>query len=230
MKNMTKSVLYALIVSVTISGLLGALAILSGGGGDLQGRILATTSTISAASLLSLSCAALWERKKKTGLPVSGIALALLGALLVIVAVWADVNNSGYGKLTICVIAFAVATSHLSLLSLANLSDSFKPSLPAAYFADFGLASLITWAVFTDMVAPSLKAAGVLSIAVASISILIPIFHRLSTASFQEGEPLLTEELMCPRCGTRRPYAAGEIVCARCGTVFSVKPAASEVA
>ena len=129
MKNVTKSVLYALIVSVTISGLLGILAILSGGGGELAGRILATTSTISAASLFSLSCAALWERKNKKALPALGIALTLVAASLVIGGVWVDVKNEAYLKLAICVISFAVATSHLSLLSLANLSGNFRWSV-----------------------------------------------------------------------------------------------------
>ena len=118
MKNMTKSVLYALIVSVTISGVLGVLAILSGGGGELAGRILATTSTISAASLFSLSCAALWERKGKKVLPVAGLALTLVGASLVIGVQWFDIRNGAYWTLTICAVAGAVVSSYLALVLL----------------------------------------------------------------------------------------------------------------
>ena len=224
MKNVTKSVLYALIVSVTISGLLGVLAILSGGGGELAWRILATTSTISAASLCSLSCAALWERKNKKALPALGIALTLVAASLVIGGVWVDIRNEAYVKLAICLIAFAVATSHLSLLSLASLSGNFAWSMVAAYLADYGLATLVTWMVLGAPPGPSaFKAVGVLSIAVASISILIPIFHRLSAASVRERERPLATDVICPCCGIRQPYALGEMMCPRCGSVFAVK-------
>jgi hypothetical protein len=224
MKSMTKSALYALIASVAVSGLLGVVAIL-GGGGDPQWRILATTSTISAASLCSLSCAALWERKKKQVLPASGIALTLLGAILVIGAVWANAQSEPYMKLTICVVTFAVATSHLSLLSLASLSGGFRWGLTSAYIADYVLASFITWLVVVGRPPSDFegRTAGILSIAVASISILIPIFHRLSAASMREEEWRFAEDVMCPCCGTRQPYVLGEMTCPRCESVFAVK-------
>ena len=223
MRSLTKFVLYALIASVTISGLLGILAIL-GGGGDLQGRILATTSTISAASLSSLSCAALWERKRKKVLPVLGVALTVIGGILVIGAVWANVNEQAYWKFTGCVITFAVATSHLSLLSLASLSEKFRLSLIAAYLADYGLASLIAGMILGASPGPfGEKAVGILSIAVASISILTPIFHKLSAASAREGARRRAGDLMCPCCGTGQPYALGEMTCASCRCVFAVK-------
>jgi len=223
MKSMTKTVLYTLVASVTISGLLGILAIL-GGGGDLQWRILATTSTISAASLCSLSCAALWERKKKKALPVLGVALTLAGAILVIGAVWLDVKSEAYWKLTGCVVTFAVATSHLSLLSLASLSENFRWSLVAAYLADYGLASLIACMVLGVSSGPfGEKAVGILSIAVASISILTPIFHKLSAASTREGQWQLAADVMCPCCGTRQPYALGEMTCPKCQSIFAIR-------
>jgi hypothetical protein len=224
MKSMTRFALYALIGSVTISGLLGVMAILSGGG-DLQNRILATTSTISVASLCALSCAALWERKKERFLPVSGIALTLLAALLVIIAVWANGHNDPYMRFMICVIAFAVASSHLSLLSLANLAGGFRWGLVSAYVGDYLLAALVAWITEVGR-APSafeLKTIAILSIAVASISILIPIFHRLSASAIREAALPLTAEVMCPCCGARRPCLPGEMQCAACGGVFSVK-------
>jgi uncharacterized paraquat-inducible protein A len=94
----------------------------------------------------------------------------------------------------------------------------------AAYLADFGLASLVTWIAFEKFKVPpsAFKAVGVLSIAVASISILIPIFHRLSAASFKGREQPSAKDLMCPCCGTRQPYASGEMTCPRCRSIFTV--------
>lgn len=224
MMNMTKVALNCLIASVTISGLLGILAIL-GGGGDLQFRILGTTSTISLSSLCCLSCAALWERKGRVFLPVSGVALTLAGAFFVIGGIWVQSNNEPILKLTLCLISFAVATSHLSLLSLANLSEAYRWSLVFAYAADYVLASLIAWLIVAGRDASpfELKFLGILSIAVASISILIPIFHRLSTNAVWEEDLRLSNDVLCPCCGTRREYAVGEMTCARCAGVFEIK-------
>lgn len=222
--NMTKVALNALIASVTISGVLGILAIL-GGGGDLQWRILGTTSTISLSSLCCLACAALWERKNRIFLPGLGVALTLAGAFFVIGGIWVQTNNEPILKLTLCLIAFAVATSHLSLLSLANLSEAYRWGLGFAYAADYVLASLIAWLIVAgrDATPFELKALGILSIAVASISILIPIFHRLSANAFREEDLRLANDVLCPCCGTRREYAAGEMTCARCASVFEIK-------
>jgi len=223
MKSITKPVLYALIASVAISGLFGIMAIL-GGGGDLQMRILGTTSTISAASLCSLICAASWERKRKKVLPLSGIALTLLGALLLIVAIWANSQNDPYVKFMLCVITFAIATTHLSLLSLANLSESFRWSLGAAYLAVYGLASLISFMVVEeDPGETTVKIAAILSIAVASISILIPIFHRLSAGAVSRERLQAEGNVMCPCCGSIQPRTTGEITCPKCGSVFEIR-------
>ncbi len=224
MENLSRWALHALIVSVTISGFLGAMAIL-GGGGALQERILGTTSTISVASLCSLSCAALWDRKKRVALPATGVGLTLLGALLVIIAIWADGQNDVYVKIMLCVIVFAVACSHLSLLSLAQLSDGFRWSLGAAYVADLLLAGIIS-ALVIDGSSPNefeLRVCGILSIGVASLSILIPIFHRLSARVLLEEAFAPLAQVLCPCCGARRAGLTGDLDCAECGCVFVVK-------
>lgn len=118
MRSMTKTVLYTLIVSVGISGVLCILVILSRSWGEWQGRILNTTLTISGASLCALSCAALWERKNKKVVPALGLALTLIGASLVIRVLWFDSNNGAYWALTIYAAAGAVATSYLSVVLL----------------------------------------------------------------------------------------------------------------
>ena len=118
MKSMTKLVLYALIASVAMSGVLCMLVVFSRSWGGWQGRILNTTLTISGASLCALSCAALWERKNKRVLPVLGLALILIGASLVMGVLWFDVRNGVYWTLTLCAVVLAVSASYLALVLL----------------------------------------------------------------------------------------------------------------
>lgn len=184
--TLKRGFLYSLIGSVAVSALLGIATILSGDFGELQIRILLTTLTISAASVCGLSCGAALEAKRGTPLPIAGITLSVVSALLIIRGIWMESFSEVFWKITATTSVFAVATSHVSLLLLARLSPSYAWAKGAAHVVIFGVASVITamvWSEFDDE--GMFRLLGVAAILDAAISILIPVFHRLSRGDLE---------------------------------------------
>jgi hypothetical protein len=182
-----KAFLYALIVSVVLSAILGILAILSGTWGEFQIRVLLTTIVISAASVCGLANGALLATKRRNVLPIAGIALALGGAAMLIGGIWTGVASQGYWKLAVSLGIFAVACGHLALLSMARLAQWFQWSLVTAYLVIFGVASLIVFLIITDFHGSGEGLFQLLAVAAiidAAITVLIPVFHWLSRGQF----------------------------------------------
>jgi len=176
-----KAFLYSLIGSVALSALLGIVAVLSGRFGWLEVRVILTTVTIAVASICGLACGAYWGTSAGRALPLLGIALTFLGAAMLILGVWTDVDTEVYWKVAAAICVFAVACAHLSLLSMARLAEWFQWSLVAAYLIIFGVASLIAVMIFFEINEQGMfRLLAVSAIVDATFTVLIPIFHRLS--------------------------------------------------
>ena len=224
MPSMTKTALYVMISSVVLSAILGIIAILSGDWGWYEFRILLTTMTISGASICILACVALWERKNTKLLPLLGISLSLVGAMLMIFGIWTEPGDDIFWKLTVSLIVYAIATSHLCLLSLARLSKNYVWALWLAYLVIYGLASIIAWMVIDENSSTeAFQFLGVVSILVGSVSILIPIFQKFSASVSDDTQPPLAVRITCPQCGNEQTHTLGEITCEKCRSVFVIK-------
>ncbi|MBP90511.1 MAG: hypothetical protein CMJ64_28020 [Planctomycetaceae bacterium] len=176
-----KTFLYSLVASVLLSAFLGIVAILSGRFGWVEIRIILTTVTIALGSICGLACGAYLGTKTGKALPLSGIVLTLLAAAMIIIGMWIEMESEGYWKLAASISVFAVACAHLSLLSMARLAEWFQWSLVAAYVVIFGVASLIVVMIFFEIDETGMfQLLGVAAIVDAAMTILVPIFHRLS--------------------------------------------------
>jgi len=176
-----KAFLYSLIASVVVSAVLGIVAILSGNFGWLEIRVILTTVTIAVASICGLACGAYLGTKAGRLLPTLGLALTFIAAAMIILGMWVELKSETYWKITASICVFAIAFAHLSLLSMARLAEWFQWSLIAAYLIIFGVASLIAAMIFFEIDEASMfRLLGVAAIVDAAITVLIPIFHRLS--------------------------------------------------
>jgi hypothetical protein len=223
-----KVALWFLIVSVAISAALGIIALLTGSFGDFQMRIVLTTLTISAASIGALASGALWEGRGRKALPIVGIGLSLLAAFLLITGIWLDRSlGNEYWKFTASTSVLAAATTHACLLSLAKLSRRFAWVRPTNLIAIYSLAGLIIMAIYRESDSDlGFRLIGTASIVVAALTIMTPIFHRLSRDQISVGEPSgqgLWATVSCPQCGSSQPNSLTEIRCDRCGCRFVVK-------
>jgi hypothetical protein len=222
--------LWFLIVSVAISAVLGIIAILTGDFGSLQIRIIMTTLTISAASICALTSGALWEARGQRVLPAAGTVLAMSAAALIITAIWFELEGEQYLKFMASTGVMAVATAHDCLLSLARLARRFIWARVVALASVYGLAVLVIVSIYVEPTGDlGFRLIGATAIVVAAITIIIPIFHRLSRDDFRAaadkseaaGEGLWAT-ITCPQCGTSQPNSLTETECEKCGCRFVV--------
>lgn len=185
--NLRKFFLYLLIISVVASALIGIGVILFREFGDLETRILMTTFTITVASILGLACGANLELQRGRIFPISGIFFSIIGAILCIAMIWFnDPETQTLGKATLTAIMLAVLCAHISLISIARLDARFKWSYYVIMAADIILTAILLIILWfepessSDMTA---RIIGVLSIVIAALTIMTPVFHKLSGKS-----------------------------------------------
>lgn len=196
--NSKKFFFYLLICSIALSALMGIWAILSGEFGDLQARVLGTTLTIVGTSILGLACGAYLESPYSRGkttrfVPVAGIILAVLSAAITLWLIWGAsgwLDSAVYKTLFVALI-FSFSFAQLSLLSLARLAKRFRWATTTAYVVILLLASIVSAIIIIEPHSEDYITArliGVLAVVDAAITVMIPIFHRLSRSEFADVE------------------------------------------
>jgi MFS family permease len=222
--------LWFLIASIAASAVLGVITVLVGSFGDLQIRIILTTLTISAASICALASGALWEQRRQRFLSLAGAILASLAAILIIAGIWTETSSEGFWRFTVSLGLVAVATAHVSLLALARLAPRFAWNRVAASIAVYFLAGLFIYIIyFTPKGDTGVRIIGATAIIVAALTILTPIFHRLSRGDLDASgcsppnhAPGLFKTITCPQCGATQDNWTGTIVCVNCGCSYVV--------
>lgn len=201
--NVKKVFLYLLTCSIVLGALMGIWAIISGEFGELQGQILLTTLTVVGTSVLGLACGAFLESPRNTNLkavPLVGIALAVLCGFVSFWLIWqsSDSINDGAFKLFFVSLIFAFSLAQLSLLSMAHLAQKFRWSLVSAYIVIFILDFIISAIIVFELNGDDgfvLRLIGILSVVAASLTVMIPIFHRLSRADFARFETRTADDI-----------------------------------
>ncbi|MEO1993699.1 MAG: hypothetical protein ABGZ17_00310 [Planctomycetaceae bacterium] len=117
-----KLLLQIFICFLALTALIAIASVLTGEFGEIQAKILGTSFTISAASICAMSCAAFVEKNKNLAhLGLSGIALSILAAILVIIGIWAEIHSEIYMKTVATCSVCAIASAHACLLVLPAL-------------------------------------------------------------------------------------------------------------
>lgn len=189
---MKRIFLYTLIGSVSISALLGIGVLLFGKFGEFEVRVMMTTLTVTLASILGLACGAFYESGRGRLLPAIGIVLSVAAALMTFLIIWDVADESEvYIKCTATVSLLALSAAHLSLLSLARLDRRFAWSRIAAFVFIAILDAILLWLMWltpegeSDLVA---RVIGILSILIASVTVVTPVFHKLSAGEDKVAE------------------------------------------
>lgn len=201
-QRLTKIFLRVFIVSIAATALIGIAAIgIPTKNWEYEFKILMTTCVVAGASICGLACGGCMSRGHRV-LPTAGLVLTGISAVLLLVGMWAEVNSELFWKVTASVVFFAVACAHLSMLFMANLAGVYRWAYVFAYQLIFGLATLMAAGVafeFFDRGGDGYwRLTGVVAILVAAITLLVPVFHRMSrdeVAAMQaEADPLLVVE------------------------------------
>ena len=205
--------------AIAVTAILGLWAVLSSDFGELQGKVLATSAAISAASILVLGCAPAWERGFLVPLPLVAAGLALLALVLLVFGIWAEADWEDYWSVFGTVLMLAVWGVLTCLLVLARLAPRYRWT----FFSAAGLTLLLTvlgvvalWDGSTsDAFARLAGAVGVLS---AAFVVAVPVLSRAS----RPEEAVAERATCCPRCG-RTLEGAHEGPCPGCGARFRVR-------
>ena len=235
-RDLYKMALRILIGAVGLSAVLGIFALLRWDLDEWSAKTLSSTLFVSAASLLIMVNAAGIEKRSVGYLLISVTGLlAALGALAVFLpVVWLAQDADGLWRFGGSLGVISIFAGHSSLLSLRQLPAQYRWLKPIATVLGGALAALAIWMIAADeFESGGLRVAGVLSILLLSVTIVIPILSRLVTLDDPEraggetggetGRQRSDGVRYCPNCG-RAVRASGENAsCGECGARFAVK-------
>ena len=183
--NHKRLFLYLLIGSVVLSALIGIGVTLFGNFGEIELRVLFTTLTVTVTSIFGLACGAFLETGRGKYLPLAGIVLSIVSALMCFLIIWNFLDDSKiFIKSFLTVTLLAAACSHLSLLSLARLDQRFAWTRAAAAICIAFLVTIFLYILWFEPISDSdliYRVLGVLGILLASITVVTPILHKLSS-------------------------------------------------
>lgn len=192
--NTRKILLNTLIASVVVSAVIGIAVILFGQFGEIEVRVLMTTLTVTATSILGLACGAYYESGRGRRLPLAGITLSVISALALFLIIWNVLDdNETYIKTTMTLVIGAIVASHLSLLRLARLDGRFAWTYSFAVVCDVLLAAIVLYLMWFEPEGESdlvFRTMGVLSILIAALTVVTPVFHRLSAGEDNRVEKI----------------------------------------
>ena len=190
--NLKKLFLYASIVSVAVSALIGIVVMIFGSFGEFETKVLLTTMTVTVTSILGLACGACLEAGKGRVIPMAGIAFAVLSAVLWMVMIWSTFKpeNDIFVRSVMSATLIATACSLISLLALATLDKRFMWSRWLAHASVWSLTAIILviiWAEIDPSDSWIARMMGVLSIIIAAVTVVTPVFHYLSSSEKDVG-------------------------------------------
>ena len=172
-----------------LTAVIAILTVISGEIGDIQGRILGTTLTISIASICSMSCAAFIEKRHFKPPGITGIVFSLLSAALVIIEIWATVSTSLYTKITVAVVISAFSFAHALLLFLPKLDEKKEWIQKVMAVTVAILAIQIIASVWYDIENQLyFRVMTVIAILVGLETLVIPILMKLSDRDVDDDE------------------------------------------
>lgn len=185
--NLKKLFLYASIASVAVNAAIGIGVMIFGSFGEFETKVLLTAMTVTITSILGLACGACLEAAKGRVIPTAGIMFAVISAVLWMVMIWSEFRpeSDTFARSVMSATLLAAACSLVSLLSLATLDRRFMWSRWLAHASVWSLTALILWIIWGD-IDPSdswiARTMGVLSIIIAAVTVVTPVFHYLSSS------------------------------------------------
>jgi len=197
--NPKRAFLYLLIMSVAISATIGIVVLIFGNFGDFEIKVLLTTLTVTVTSILGLACGAYLESGRGRIIPLAGIIVASVSCFMWIYLVWhGTVHEDFYAQLLMSLTLFSACCAHISLLSLATLDKRFAWSRYAFMIADSVMTAYLLFLIWNAKSIDSditPRVIGVLSIIVAALTLVTPIFHKLSAVRSADDIDAEIEEL-----------------------------------
>jgi len=216
-------------VSIAVNAALGIYAVLAPNFGETQGKILGTSLCVTGAVVLALACEPAWERRLLGPIPHAAAVLSAIGFTFAIVGIWTEPENEVWSKAMGSIFTLAVAGVAGSLLALARLAPRHR-WIFSVTLALLGLGAAMVAVTFWFPDDPDewyLRAMGVVLIALAAFTVIVPVLHWVDRAALAVAEAATGAVGFCPYCGKELAKEIGDALrCHRCGREFTITPIA----
>jgi hypothetical protein len=224
-RTLHRGALRVMLASVAASALMGSYAVLREDFGETEGKLLLSTLSVFGTSMIVLACGVAWERGRLGVVPPLGVALGLLGLVLLLFVIWAepDTDSEVLGRGLLTEITLALAATHASLVGIFGVGRRYALAPIGAYALNALLtATSILWIWWEpDWDDAFGRWYGTLIVLLIAVTIAIPVLRRLEgseVAAARAG----TLARFCPHCGAElEPEGASR--CAACGAAFEVR-------
>ncbi len=181
--SLKKVFLITMVVSLSISALIGIFVFLVGNFGDTELNILLTLLALGGYSLTSLASSALYERNKSNPLALSGVVISVVGFLYTVLGIWEIFEfNDSRSKFLIILIVLAASIAHASLLLLIKPCNRFVRGTLAATMVFIAIiVALLIVLVFRDFDVGDfyIRLLGVFAILDALGTFVTPILNKV---------------------------------------------------
>lgn len=169
---------------LVLTAIVAIIAVFNESFGETQKRILATTFTISIASICAMACAAFIERRRMVALGITGITSSTLGGILLLLGIWNILVSDISFKVTATLITISFAFAHSFLLALPKLDERHYLVQPVTAITIGILAIQIIVALWLELEnVIYYQSLAVVAILVGLETLVIPILFKL------RGEP-----------------------------------------
>ena len=174
------------VVFLVVTALIAVVTVLSGQFGSLQGKILASSFSVSLASICAMSGAVFIEQRRSKTLGTLGIAVAAVALLLFNAGLWLELSWGPFWQTAFCGVTVMIGLAHGFLLQLPRLGVRQRWVQRAAGYAIALSVALICLGIISpDRFADAFGYPQVLTItaiAVVLLSVLIPVYARMGQA------------------------------------------------
>ena len=224
-----RSLLLAFIASISLCGLVGIFCLATGQMGRLEERILATTATVGACSILAMAAAISWERRRWHPIGPLGVIAVACALIFTLVVIWTEYRyptSRVFERSMGTAWVLAVSLTHISLVSLARIKRQWRIAQLATVVVVAFLAGQMLISIWGDFYDDAWsRIMGVFGILVGCGTIAVPILHRVSAIKTREAVSTVELKLtiVCPRCSTQQELGVGRSKCRQCALRFQIE-------
>ena len=202
--SLRRAFLWSFLGCLGVTALIAIAVVVGGEFNETMARVLGTTGTVSAGSVLAMACAAFRERERLTG--TIGIALAAVASVMLVALLWRDHVDEDQGRATLLAVIYAVSMAHAELMLLGRLPARYR-WVQRALVALIALMALMLTPViygwFDDHEGVA-RTLGVLAILIALGTLAVPVLLWISRSERAEAEAAALAAAGGPRAPLRR--------------------------
>lgn len=220
---MRRTALIITLTSIGIWALLAIFALLGGGFGDTQWKILVSSMLVTAGSVVALACAVPLHAGRLGLLPWVGIGASAVGFGMMVLGFWAEHSWDGAAKTAISLIIGAIAIGAIGLIDGARLRARHHWIAVTAQILVACGGGLVITAIWGEIGNSAFwRMTAIVLVLMAAGTISVPVLHSIAGIPPTEAPGALRVK-SCPFCGeTVDGPLASQIVCGACEHHFRV--------